>query len=506
MEAIPEKELKIIYSQDKTGQGGITWDLEKNNIYGRYMVALRDINPGELIFQEVPLVFGPSVYNPVLICLGCTRHMIDDVGCVKCGWPLCSEKCPLLSVHRTAECTHLAKYSGELRESGEFDLNLLNSILYIRIILLKNCNKDAWNRFHVLDSMLEAWKETGFEDENENIKLIRDKFGIKICSEEEVLTVISTCSTNAFSKYLEPGLITSEPDKGPGLLGTTALVSPRPGEAPGRVGTKARVMFLLSSMMSHSCFPNAEQTIGSQVDGMQFELRATRPILKGEQIQISYVDLLEPTLIRQYNLLKNKLFVCSCIRCMDPRELGSNCGVVKCLSCIKQGTQPPGELLSSTKDMCVWTCSRCGVNSSFTKVRNLMFKINEEVQDLVNTPSTTIQEYEKFLGKYGKILNPKNGLLLKSKYQLCGMYGRVPGYTLSGLILYELHASLILAGRTKLQTDRKAGVSDLKLGLKYLQESLEILKTEPRGTLSYKIYQGGQESLSQVQQFVISFL
>ena len=36
-------------------------------------------------------------------------------------------------------------------------------------------------------------------------------------------------------------------------------------------------------------------------------------------------------------------------RCMDPRELGSNCGVVKCLSCIKQGTQPPGELLSSTK-------------------------------------------------------------------------------------------------------------------------------------------------------------
>lgn len=39
-----------------------------------------------------------------------SRHMIDDVGCVKCGWPLCSEKCPLLSVHRTAECTHLAKY------------------------------------------------------------------------------------------------------------------------------------------------------------------------------------------------------------------------------------------------------------------------------------------------------------------------------------------------------------------------------------------------------------
>ena len=60
-------------------------------------------------------------------------------------------------------------------------------------------------------------------------------------------------------------MISSEPDKGTGLLGTTALVSPRPGEALGRFGTKARVMFLLSSMMSHSCFPNAEQTISSQV-------------------------------------------------------------------------------------------------------------------------------------------------------------------------------------------------------------------------------------------------
>ena len=39
-----------------------------------------------------------------------SRHMVDDVGCVKCGWPLCSERCPMLTVHRTAECTHLAKY------------------------------------------------------------------------------------------------------------------------------------------------------------------------------------------------------------------------------------------------------------------------------------------------------------------------------------------------------------------------------------------------------------
>ena len=50
---------------------------------------------------------------------------------------------------------------------------------------------------------------------------------------------------------------------------------------------------------------------------------------------ISYTDLLAPTAVRQYELLHNKLFLCGCPRCADPRELGSDCSAVRCSACLK---------------------------------------------------------------------------------------------------------------------------------------------------------------------------
>ena len=43
-----------------------------------------------------------------------------------------------------------------------------------------------------------------------------------------------------------------------------------------------------------------------------------------------------------------------------------------------------------------------------------------------------MQGYERYLVKYGAVLHPAHGFLLRVKYQLCGMYGRLPGYTLQG--------------------------------------------------------------------------
>ena len=39
------------------------------------MVAARDIKPGEIIFKEDPLTFGPSDNTPP-ICLGCYKKYI----------------------------------------------------------------------------------------------------------------------------------------------------------------------------------------------------------------------------------------------------------------------------------------------------------------------------------------------------------------------------------------------------------------------------------------------
>ena len=41
--------------------------------FGRYVVATRDIAPGEVIFTEEPLEIGPNHANDVLCCVGCHR-------------------------------------------------------------------------------------------------------------------------------------------------------------------------------------------------------------------------------------------------------------------------------------------------------------------------------------------------------------------------------------------------------------------------------------------------
>ena len=54
--------------------------------------------------------------------------------------------------------------------------------------------------------------------------------------------VVARCCTNTFSKYLDPEVT-------------------RRGEA-AVVGTKVRALYPMTSMISHSCSPNVEQTIG----------------------------------------------------------------------------------------------------------------------------------------------------------------------------------------------------------------------------------------------------
>ena len=53
--------------------------------------------------------------------------------------------------------------------------------------------------------------------------------------------MVARCCTNTFSKYLDPEVT-------------------RRGEA-AVVGTKVRALYPMTSMISHSCSPNVEQTI-----------------------------------------------------------------------------------------------------------------------------------------------------------------------------------------------------------------------------------------------------
>ena len=79
-------------------------------IFLRHMIATRDIKPGEIIFTEQPISFGPSE-NTKPVCIGCYSPTItkDSPRCKRCGFPVCSDKCSQIAEHRDYECSVLHK-------------------------------------------------------------------------------------------------------------------------------------------------------------------------------------------------------------------------------------------------------------------------------------------------------------------------------------------------------------------------------------------------------------
>ncbi|KAL6238719.1 hypothetical protein BDW75DRAFT_227751 [Aspergillus navahoensis] len=76
-----------------------------------------------------------------------------------------------------------------------------------------------------------------------------------------------------------------------------------------------------AALINHSCDYNA--VVG--FDGSEFFVKAIRPIAKGEQIFISYVDTTYPTRTRQKELRERYFFTCKCAKCScgeDPEPTG----------------------------------------------------------------------------------------------------------------------------------------------------------------------------------------
>lgn len=76
----------------------------------RYVVATRDLEPGEEIWSERAFVVGPKASTYVL-CLGCYSpwplegpESTEKPLCSKCSWPVCGPECEALSCHKDYEC------------------------------------------------------------------------------------------------------------------------------------------------------------------------------------------------------------------------------------------------------------------------------------------------------------------------------------------------------------------------------------------------------------------
>ncbi|GKZ34699.1 hypothetical protein AbraIFM66950_005051 [Aspergillus brasiliensis] len=75
-----------------------------------------------------------------------------------------------------------------------------------------------------------------------------------------------------------------------------------------------------AAIFNHSCDHNAAVSF----DGPNLHIKALRPIQKGEQIFITYIDVTDPYPIRQANLQSRYYFTCHCSKCT--RESSSPTG------------------------------------------------------------------------------------------------------------------------------------------------------------------------------------
>ena len=308
----------------------------------------------------------------------------------------------------------------------------------------------------------------------------------------------------------------------------------------------------MTAMMSHNCRPNAEQNIHDHSARLVVEVVAIRPIMAGEEITISYTELLNSTVSRQHSLLTSKLFLCQCERCRDCREGGSLASALKCPACLRKDPQSPGTLLPAP-DLQHWTCDHCPASFTTVQIQNLIFSIQANLDQVMET-SVEVEELERLLVKYGRVLHPTNGMVVRVKYSLCGLYGRAgshqlfsldsrqlerkaalceetltslnilqPGFSCRrGLVLYELHTALLLLGRKRLevrvaeignillrlhvQVDKTQGRKDLKRSLQYLRECIKILSVQPESTFPGQLCLGVQSSQKQVEEFIKSQL
>ena len=119
---------------------------------GRFMVAARDLRPGDVILKERPVVVGPNLLASSPLCLGCHKPIVAGAfwPCKQCKLPFCSEAC---SVHKAKdECGIFKrdpevfykqvtndgrKAKGSCKKSLDLTLANYQIVLPIRVLLLK---------------------------------------------------------------------------------------------------------------------------------------------------------------------------------------------------------------------------------------------------------------------------------------------------------------------------------------------------------------------------------
>ncbi|KAG2374544.1 hypothetical protein C9374_010563 [Naegleria lovaniensis] len=178
-------------------------------------------------------------------------------------------------------------------------------------------------------------------------------------------------------------------------------------------------LFPMVSMFDHSCSPNCSfQTFDDLKSNMSYSgnviyVQTVKKVKKGEELCISYIDIMNPTSIRRRELWYSKYFVCKCSRCMSDTEEERYVRAYKCHNSpmMKEFSSSTSRSFSnaSTKDL---QCDgylvpiyQCNTLSGETKtdIREYQSKNHVDSETDFNIEHFDEEDYDKALAMFEDI-------------------------------------------------------------------------------------------------------
>ena len=152
----------------------------------------------------------------------------------------------------------------------------------------------------------------------------------------------------------------------------------------------------------------------------EMEIRAQSFIKKGQEITTRYFDPLVGQPGRQLVIEKSWKFICNCLRCQDPAELGTYFSAILCQSCTEKNevdtdskqakngevndnkSERHGYLLPKVTHSLQkeWMCDKCGeekclrdVEHVLSSIKDIMDQIKAQILALMNKKSVDLVRY-----------------------------------------------------------------------------------------------------------------
>ena len=264
------------------------WMVETRPGVGRVVVAVRDIQPFELVMRDTDLLGMVMVDAKACVMCG---EMKDLRKCV-CGFVRCNTGC--FESKHIDECSELKRINTKSKTLKD-KTRLVTCLGFWRMIKLKQQDPEKWENLMKLVSHVEKRKKS--KQFRKSVKhLVKNLNLLNADGTNEVLLSrlqgILETNSHSFNKSIHH-------------------------------------IFNIFSIISHSCIPNCEHLL----TGKQAIVRAKMLVRKGEEITIRYSELCLHREILQEEIAASWLFRCCCPRCSDSSELGTEASSFKCEWC-----------------------------------------------------------------------------------------------------------------------------------------------------------------------------